>query len=115
VSEPPVPPPPPPGPPPSYSPVPAGGQANQNYFGLIGLILGIASIPLACCFGSGLVFGAAGAVLGYLGKQKAAQGLANNGGQANAGFITGIVGAALSLLWVISFNFLDWGLGWGWS
>jgi len=54
-------------------------------------------------------------VLGYLGKQKAAQGLANNGGQANAGFITGIVGAAISLLWIISFNFLDWGWGWGWA
>jgi hypothetical protein len=65
------------------------------------MILGIASIPLACCFGSGLLFGVVGVVLGYMGKQKAAQGLATNGSQANTGFICGIIGVALSLFWVI--------------
>ena len=80
---------------------PAYGQAPQNTFGLIGLILGIISIPLACCFGAGFLFGAAGAVLGYMGKQKAAQGQATNAGQANAGFICGIIGVVLSLLWFV--------------
>jgi hypothetical protein len=78
----------------------------------VGFILGIASIPLALCCGSGLLFGAAGAVLGYLGKQKAEQGLATNGSQANMGFILGIVGAGLSLLTIIFWNTL--GFGWGW-
>lgn len=88
-------------------PQPAAGQAPQNTLGLISLILGIASIPLACCFGSGLLFGAAAAVLGYMGKQKAAQGLATNAGQANAGFICGIIGAAIALLWIILVAFLN--------
>ena len=99
-------------PPPSYSPAP--GQAPQNTFGLVGLVLSIISIPLACC-GGGLLFGAAGAVLGYLGKQKAAQGLATNGSQANVAFILGIVGAGLSVLAIFSslvFNFGYFGTGW---
>jgi hypothetical protein len=93
-----------PQPPPYGAPVP---QSNNNTLGLIGMILGIASIPLACCFGAGFLFGAAGAVLGYLGKQKAAQGLATNGSQANVGFICGIVGVGLSLLWIIAITALN--------
>ncbi len=85
----------------SYPQQPAPTQAPQNTFGLISLILGIASIPLACCFGSGIVFGVVAAVLGYMGKQKAAQGLATNGSQANAGFICGIIGAGIGLLWIV--------------
>jgi hypothetical protein len=85
----------------AYPQQPAPAKAPENTLGLIGLILGIASIPLAFCCGSGLLFGVAGAVLGYMGKQKAAQGLATNGSQANAGFICGIIGVAVSLLWVV--------------
>ncbi len=85
----------------AYPQQPAPAKAPENTLGLIGLILGIASIPLACCFGSGLLFGVVGAVLSYMGKQKAAQGLATNGGQANAGFICAIIGVALSLFWVV--------------
>ncbi len=88
-----------------------GQQAPQNTFGLISLILGIASIPLACCFGSGILFGIVAAVLGYMGKQKAAQGLATNGGQANAGFICGIVGAAIGILWFVAVNVLSFSTG----
>jgi hypothetical protein len=87
-----------PPPPPAYG---APAQSNNNTLGLIAMIVGIASIPLSCCFGAGILFGIAGAVLGYLGKQKAAQGLATNGSQANVGFITGIIGAALGILWII--------------
>jgi hypothetical protein len=65
------------------------------------MILGIASIPLVCCLYIGVPLGVAAAVMGYLGKQKAAQGLATNGSQANVGFITGIVGAGLGILLLI--------------
>ncbi|MEV0718654.1 DUF4190 domain-containing protein [Asanoa sp. NPDC050611] len=73
-------------------------QPQNNTLGLLALIIGIASIPLVCCWPVGLAAGIAGAVLGHLGKQKAAQGLANNRGQAQAGFICGIVGAGLAVL-----------------
>lgn len=85
---------------PYQPPAPTAGGQPQNTLGLISLIVGIISIPLGCC-GAGLLFGGAAAVMGYLGKQKAAQGLATNGGQAQAGFITGIVGAGLSLIWIV--------------
>jgi len=85
----------------AYPQQPAPPQAPQNTLGLISLILGIASIPLACCFGSGILFGIVAAVLGYMGKQKAAQGLATNGSQANAGFICGIIGAGIGVLWIV--------------
>jgi hypothetical protein len=91
----------------SYQQQPAPPQAPQNTFGLISLILGIASIPLACCFGSGILFGIVAAVLGYMGKQKAAQGLATNGGQANAGFICGIIGAGIGILWFVAVTVLN--------
>ena len=82
-------------PPQGYGP-PA--QPQNNTMGLLALILGIASIPLVCCWPLGLASGIAGIVLGHLGKQKAAQGLANNRGQAHAGFICGIIGAVLAVL-----------------
>ena len=104
--------PPPYGPPPTegYGPPPGGGTP-QNTQGLVGMILGIVSIPLACCGWGGLVLGVAGAVLGFLGKKKAAQGLANNAGQAQAGFICGIIGAVLGIAIIIlsfSVSALDW-------
>jgi uncharacterized membrane protein len=75
------------------------------------MILGIISIPLACCGWGGLLFGIAGAILGYLGRKKADQGLATNRGQAQAGLICGIIGAVLGVaLIVLGFVFsgLDW-------
>jgi hypothetical protein len=90
--------------PPGYGQTPTYGQpaaAPNNTLGLIAMILGIASLPLSLCCGAGLLFGAAGAVLGYMGKQNAAQGKATNGSQANVGFICGIIGAAISILWII--------------
>ncbi len=100
-------------PPPGYGqPQPYGqpAAAPNNTLGLIAMVLGIASIPLACCFGAGILFGAAGAVLGYMGKQNAAQGKATNGSQANVGFICGIIGAAISLLWFVGTMFLNFSL-----
>ncbi|MEU8260022.1 hypothetical protein AB0C02_05305 [Micromonospora sp. NPDC048999] len=73
-------------------------QGQQNTLGLVSMILGIASIPLICCLYIGIPIGIAGAVTGYLGRQKAAQGLANNDGQAKAGLICGSIGAGLGIV-----------------
>ncbi|MCO1615571.1 DUF4190 domain-containing protein [Micromonospora sp. CPM1] len=81
---------------------PAGaGQTPNNTLGLVSMILGIASIPLVCCFYLGIPLGIAAVVTGYLGRQKAAQGLANNDGQAKTGLICGAVGAGLGIILII--------------
>ncbi|MEU3453259.1 hypothetical protein ABZ671_06615 [Micromonospora sp. NPDC006766] len=85
-------------------------QGQQNTLGLVSMILGIASIPLSCCAFIGIPVGIAGAVTGYLGRQKAAQGLANNDGQAKAGLICGAVGAGLSIAWIILNTVLSFSL-----
>jgi hypothetical protein len=92
--------------PPPY-PADAPNQQPNNTLGLLALIFGIVSIPVGiCCSLFTLPFGIAGVVLGYLGKQKAAQGLATNGGQANAGLITGAIGTVLGIaLFIISLVF----------
>jgi hypothetical protein len=98
-------------PPPYYGPPAGGPSAPQNTQGLVALILGIASIPLACCPYLGVPVGIAGAILGYLGKQKAAQGLATNRSQAQTGFICGIIGVVLGIVIVIlsfSLSAFDW-------
>lgn len=79
----------------------APGQQPSNALGLTALILGIASIPLVCCFYLGLPLGIVAAVLGFLGRNKADQGLATNRGQAVAGLICGLVGAGLGLLFLL--------------
>jgi hypothetical protein len=91
--------------PPGYGPPPGGGSfgppaggTQGNIFGLLALILGIAAIPLLCCFYIGVLPGIAAAVLGYIGKQRVAQGQANNRGMAQAGFILGIVAVALGVV-----------------
>jgi hypothetical protein len=77
------------------------------------MIVGIVSIVLGCCPLSwflGIPVGITAAVLGFLGKQKAERGEANNRGQAMAGLICGIVGAVVSLLYIIlvvAFNVVD--------
>lgn len=76
-------------------------QGQQNTLGLVSMILGIASIPLGCCLYLGLPLGIAAVVTGWLGKQKADQGLASNAGQAKAGLICGAIGAGLTLLLIV--------------
>jgi hypothetical protein len=65
------------------------------------MILGIASIPLVCCFYLGIPLGIAAAITGWMGKQKAEQGLANNRGQAMAGLICGAVAVGLGIVFII--------------
>lgn len=86
------------------------GQPS-NTMGLVSMILGIASIPLVCCFYIGVPLGIAAAVLGFLGKKKAEQALATNRGQAMAGLICGSVAVGLGVLGIILsviFRNADW-------
>ncbi|GAB3953656.1 DUF4190 domain-containing protein [Micromonospora vulcania] len=76
-------------------------QGQNNTLGLVSMILGIASIPLVCCFFLGLPVGIAAVVTGYLGRQKVAQGQASNAGQAKAGLICGAVGVGVGILLII--------------
>jgi hypothetical protein len=96
----------PPNPPPYYGP-PQGGypgspqQPPQNTQGLVGMILGIAAIPLLCCFYLGIPLGIAGGIVSWLGLQKANQGVATNRSQAMAGLICSIVAVALGIVGII--------------
>ncbi|MET8350948.1 MULTISPECIES: DUF4190 domain-containing protein [unclassified Micromonospora] len=76
-------------------------QGQNNTLGLVSMILGIASIPLLCCFYLGIPLGIAGVVTGYLARQKVAQGQASNAGQAKAGLICGAVAVGLGILLII--------------
>ncbi|TDC80220.1 DUF4190 domain-containing protein, partial [Micromonospora sp. KC606] len=79
-------------------PQPAG---QQNTLGLVSMILGIVSIPMLCCFSLGIPVGIAAVITGWMGRQKAAQGLASNGGQAKAGLICGAIAVALGVLGLV--------------
>ncbi len=96
-------------PPPYYGP--PGGEpgsvpaAPENTQGLVGMILGIVAIPLVCCFYLGIPLGIAGAIVSYLGLQKANAGRATNRSQAMTGLICGAVAAVLGiglLIWAIT-------------
>jgi hypothetical protein len=76
------------------------GQNNTQ--GLVGMILGIVAIPFAlCCSIVGIALGIAAAVLGFMGKAKADQGLASNRGQAMAGLICGISAVVLGIISIV--------------
>lgn len=82
-----------------YGPPPGGGQ--QNGQGLTGMILGIVSLPLACCPYLGFVVAVVGIVFSWLGLKKAQAGLANNGSQAKTGLICASVGVVLAVVFLI--------------
>jgi hypothetical protein len=73
---------------------------SANALGIVSLVLGILSIPLACCSFFGLVAPIPAIICGILGIRKANQGQANNKGLAIAGLICGIVGLIISLSFV---------------
>ncbi len=73
--------------------MPGGSPTQNNTLGLLAMIFGIVSIPLAFCCGIlGIGLAGAGIVLGILGLRKANQGLATNRGMALTGIICGSVG-----------------------
>jgi hypothetical protein len=87
---------------PAPPPMPgAAPQPPSNTQGLLAMILGIAAIPLVCCFYVGIPVGIAAAVLGFLGKQKADQGLATNRSQAQIGMICGGIAVVLGIVLLI--------------
>jgi hypothetical protein len=74
---------------------PTSGQ--RNGIGIAALTLGVTSIPTACCFGVGGLFGIAAVVFGAVGVRKASQGLASNRDQAIAGLICGSLGVLFTI------------------
>ena len=95
---------PPPPPPPGYGQQPPQGYGQQppktSGMAITSLVLGI--LGIVCC-GCGL-FSIAAAVLGYLGKKEIAEsnGTKAGAGMAQAGFILGLVGIAISVLyWIL--------------
>ncbi|MGL5864505.1 MAG: DUF4190 domain-containing protein, partial [Dermatophilaceae bacterium] len=66
---------------------------------VIALVLGILAILSAlCCWPLGLLLGAGGVVLGYLAKQETRRTGQAGSGLAQGGFVTGIIGFALSVI-----------------
>ena len=78
-------------------------MAPQNGMGTAAMVLGILSCCLFCIYGVvSLGLGITAIVLGVKAKKRADRGEATNRGQAQAGFITGIIGTVLGIL-VIAF------------
>jgi len=88
---------------PSYGNGPTDGN-RSNPMAVAALVLGILSIPAACFFGSGILFGGVAIVLAILAGKKVKSGQAGQGGLAKAGLITGIIGLVLSILILVFFG-----------
>jgi hypothetical protein len=104
VNNPGTPPPPPPGAP-AYPPAPPSSAQPQNGLGIAALVFGIVQFVCLPVIASVLAI-----IFGILGRKKAKQGLATNGGMATAGLILGIVGLALSVISLIVMIALGVGL-----
>src|SRR5690606_26790100 len=91
------------GPPPPY-PGPTGyrpprARAGGN-LGVLSMVFGIASIPLACCY-IGVPLAIAAVVMGVVGLRKASVGAPENRGQLIAGITCGAVGLVMMLLMIV--------------
>ena len=74
-------------------------MAPQNGMGTASMVLGILACALFCFYGVvSVVLGILAVVFGVKGRRKAEQGLANNHGQAQAGFVMGIIGIILGVV-----------------
>ncbi|WP_031039645.1 DUF4190 domain-containing protein [Streptomyces sp. NRRL F-5650] len=77
-------------------------MAPQNGMGTASMVLGILACALFCVYGVvSLVLGVLAIVFGVKGRRKAELGLANNHGQAQAGFVMGIVGVVLGVAVIV--------------
>ncbi len=95
-----------------YGPGPGyAGQQQQprNGLGVAALVLGIASIPLGVFFFPvGIVLGVLAIIFGAVGMTRAKRGRATNRGVALAGLITGVIGTALGIVFlVLTFNVIS--------
>uniref|UniRef100_UPI004057154E DUF4190 domain-containing protein n=1 Tax=Streptomyces olivaceus TaxID=47716 RepID=UPI004057154E len=71
----------------------------QNGMGTASMVLGILACALFCMYGVvSVILGVLAVVFGVKGRRRAEQGLANNHGQAQAGFVMGIVGIILGVV-----------------
>lgn len=74
----------------------------QNGMGVAAMVLGILSCALFCMYGIlSLVLGVLAIVFGIKGRKRAERGEATNHGQAQAGFIMGIIGSILGLAVIV--------------
>lgn len=62
---------------------------------IVGLVLGILSIMIGCCYGVGALFGIPGIILSVIGNKKKKTGV------GTAGLITSIIGLVLSIIMII--------------
>ncbi|MFP3992568.1 DUF4190 domain-containing protein, partial [Streptomyces sp. E11-3] len=90
---------------------PYAAPPPSNGMGTAAMVLGILSLFLFCLYGIvSIVLGTLAVILGILGRKKVRQGLADNGGNALAGIITGAVGIAVGAVIV---GLLAWVFIWG--
>ncbi|NEB94279.1 DUF4190 domain-containing protein [Streptomyces bauhiniae] len=74
------------------------GPAPQNNAGTAALVLGILSVVLFCLYGvASLILGIIAVILGVKGRRRADRGEATNRGQAQAGFVLGIIGIIVGI------------------
>ncbi|MEU3599558.1 DUF4190 domain-containing protein [Streptomyces sp. NPDC006798] len=73
-------------------------EAKQNTMGTASLVLGICSVVMFCVVGLNLVLGVLAVVFGVLGRKRVRRGEADNGSQATAGLVLGVIGTAAGLL-----------------
>ncbi|NEB17218.1 DUF4190 domain-containing protein, partial [Streptomyces coelicoflavus] len=77
-------------------------MAPQNGMGTASMVLGILACALFCMYGVvSLVLGVLAIVFGVKGRRKAELGLASNHGQAQAGFVMGIIGVVLGIAVIV--------------
>jgi len=78
-------------------------QAREtNGLAIASLVLGIAAIPLGCCYGGGALFGVAALITGLIGRRriKESGGAQSGEGMALAGTILGGVSVLVGLAWI---------------
>ncbi len=76
-------------------PVVEPAKAETPGLSIASLVMGIASIVLSCCCGSGIIFGIAGIIMAVVGNKKAKTGI------GTAGLVCSIVGTVFSCFGLI--------------
>ncbi|MGW1895475.1 DUF4190 domain-containing protein [Streptomyces sp. NPDC002004] len=77
-------------------------MAPQNGLGVAAMVLGIISVCLFCFYGVvSVILGILALVFGIKGRKRVERGEADNPGQAQAGFILGIIGTVLGVLVIV--------------
>lgn len=84
--------------------VPFNATPGNEQLAVVSLVLGVVSVPLACCCYIGLLTGIAAAVTGFMARKKIdeSQGMLEGDGMALAGIVLGIIVVVLSLGLIIA-------------